>query len=492
MNDRSRPGPQRTVFQPSPLKDGGAKPAPPQQNEAPPAYAPPAYQAPAYEPAVQRQQAAPDTGIAPPQAQRGQSPQASANQPNAAAQRRRQDDDVPLPNIHKQPRNLMLDSAQTLLALVASVRGNRVALDLANLHKQISALIANFEAAVKGRYPEEVLRRARYAVCATADDVAMNVPGREQDTAQWARRTMIVRFFGENIGGDRFWRLLDEMIKSPGNNLDLLELYHACMAAGMEGRYRVQADGRQAHQAMMQRVYQTLEVTKSLSMTELSPQWRGLPTAQKRMGFWLPLLLALAAAIAALLFIFLILRLILAQTGGGPSDALRAVNPAAPLKLSREATAPPTTDGAQLIRLRQFLAPEIREGLVVVVEDATTVRVRTTVGQLFASGSDQLDGNRVPLFQRIASAVETEPGPVRIEGYTDSDRVNSAAFPDNTALSQARSDMVAQMVRRYLSDANRVTAQGYGDANPIASNETADGKSQNRRVEIVIERGVQQ
>jgi type VI secretion system protein ImpK len=81
---------------------------------------------------------------------------------------------------------------------------------------------------------------------------------------------------------------------------------------------------------------------------------------------------------------------------------------------------------------------------------------------------------------------------VRIEGYTDSDRVNSAAFPDNTALSQARSDMVAQMVRRYLSDANRVSAQGYGDANPIASNETADGKSQNRRVEIVIERGVQQ
>jgi type VI secretion system protein ImpK len=70
--------------------------------------------------------------------------------------------------------------------------------------------------------------------------------------------------------------------------------------------------------------------------------------------------------------------------------------------------------------------------------------------------------------------------------------VNSAAFPDNTALSQARAEMVAQLVRRYLSDQGRVTSQGYGDANPIAPNETAEGKSQNRRVEIVIDRGMQQ
>lgn len=478
MNDKSRPGPQRTVFQPSPLKDGLGKPASATQDQ----------QAESLQsrsnPARPQQPLPPMSG--------GAGERALDRATGRAGSRVRIEDDVPLPGVQRRPRNLLLDSAQTLLSLVASLRANRVALDLANLHKQISSLISNFEDAVRGHYPDEVLRRARYAVCATADDVAMNIPGRERDTAEWARRTMIVRFFGESIGGDRFWRLLDEMVKSPSNNLDVLELYHACMAAGMEGRYRVQADGRQAHQAMMQRVYQTLEVTKRVSMSELSPFWRGVPTPQKQMSFWMPILLALAGAILALLLIFIGFRLTLAQTGIGPSESLKAVNPSESLKLTREAIAPPVTEGTQLIRLRQFLAPEIQEGLVAVVEDATTVRVRTTVGQLFASGSDQLDGNRLPLFQRIASAVETEPGPVRVEGFTDSDRVNSAAFPDNTALSQARADMVAQLVRRYLSDQSRVTSQGYGDANPIASNETAEGKSQNRRVEIVVERGIQQ
>jgi type VI secretion system protein ImpK len=55
-----------------------------------------------------------------------------------------------------------------------------------------------------------------------------------------------------------------------------------------------------------------------------------------------------------------------------------------------------------------------------VEEDAATVRVRTTVGQLFEPGSDTLQANRVRLFERIAAAVETEPGPVRVEGFTDS------------------------------------------------------------------------
>jgi type VI secretion system protein ImpK len=221
----------------------------------------------------------------------------------------------------------------------------------------------------------------------------------------------------------------------------------------------------------------------------LSPRWRGSPSQVKRLGFWMPLLLILSGALAFLLVAFLVLRLVLAQTGAGPSDNLGAINPAAPLKLSREATAPMVSEGVQLTRLRTFLAPEIQEGLVVVLEDATTVRVRTTVGQLFSSGSDQLDQSRVPLFERIANAIETEPGPVIVEGYTDSDRVNSASFPDNTALSQARADMVGTMIQRYLTDGSRVRALGYGDASPIAPNETPEGKSQNRRVEIVIERG---
>jgi type VI secretion system protein ImpK len=453
----------RTVFRPSPLQ--GLK-----SGEA----AAPAAQAPAFQ----------QGGFAP--AGYPQAPAQAAARPSP----RLPDDDIPSPPKQVEWRNPMMAQAATYLALIASVRAGRARISLPDLHGKASAAIAAFDQAMQGRYPAEQLQRAKYALCATADDVALNLPDQQNDAAEWARRSMVVRFFGENIGGDRFWRLLDDMVARPAEFRDLLELFHACMAAGFEGRYRVMPDGKRAHQEMMQRVYTALEHPKTLSMTELSPRWKGHPTALRKVGFWTPLLMAAGAALVTLLVIYLVLRFILGQTGAPAMAALDAVNPNQPLRLSRSAEAPPApAAGPQLMRLRQFLAPEIQQGLVVVIEDPSTVRVRTTVGQLFKSGSDQLGSDRVALFNRIAAALETEPGPIRVEGYTDSDRVSGLTFPDNTALSQARADKVADLIRPHLSNPGRVTAQGYGDAQAIATNETAEGKSKNRRVEVVIQRG---
>ena len=75
-----------------------------------------------------------------------------------------------------------------------------------------------------------------------------------------------------------------------------------------------------------------------------------------------------------------------------------------------------------------------------------------------------------------------------VEGHADSDRVQNLTFPDNMALSAARAETVADLIRRNLSNPGRVTAKGFGDSHPIASNATAKGKSKNRRVEVVLQR----
>lgn len=441
-------GPNRTVFRPSPLQGlkPGAAPGPAPQPAAAPAAPPPPVR------------------------------------PRAA-------DDVPGAPAGAPARNLMMAEATPFLALIASVRAGRAAIDLPGLHGKVVAAISEFERALAGRYSDEEMRRAKYALAATADDVALNLPGQEADAAEWARRSIVVRFFGENIGGDRFWKLLDEMVASPSRYLDLLELYHACMAAGFEGRYRVMPDGKREHHAQMQRVFVALEHPRKTSMTELAPQWRGEAAPAARVSPWGPVALAAAAAAVLLLVVYIVLRIILAQTGQSASTALDQVNPDQPLRLSRVAPPPPAPpEGAQLVRLRQFLAPEIAQKLVVVIEDPSTVRVRTTVGQLFKSGSDQLDSGRAGLFERIGQAMNDEPGPIRVEGYSDSDKVNSVSFPDNVALSKARADTVAAIIRRTLQDPSRVSTEGYGEAQPIAPNTTAAGKAQNRRVEIVIQR----
>ncbi|MFN8178326.1 MAG: OmpA family protein [bacterium] len=71
---------------------------------------------------------------------------------------------------------------------------------------------------------------------------------------------------------------------------------------------------------------------------------------------------------------------------------------------------------------------------------------------------------------------------VLIEGHTDSD----GSEDYNLTLSQRRAQAVANYISGLQVDATRLTTMGYGEAQPIASNETAEGKQQNRRVEIAI------
>lgn len=397
------------------------------------------------------------------------------------------DDDIPLPSAAPTVRNRMMAKAAPLLALAASVRSGRARIEPPRLHAQaVQAITAFDQAVVAAGYPDEQRQRGKYALCATIDDIAQNLPG--TDGAEWARHSLVVQFFQEAIGGDRFWQLVEDMLARPAQYADLIELYHACLAAGFEGRMRVLPDGKRRLHEVMTSLYAALDHVRTLSATELAPHWRGAPTLPRRLGFWSILAAAAGAALALLLIVYILLRLVLMETGRPSMQALQAINPDQPLRLSRVAPAPPAAASGQLQTLKTFLAPEIAQHLVVVEEDGSTVRVRTTVGQLFGSGSDQLESAAKPLFDRIAAAVETQPGDVKIEGYTDSDQVKNLSFPDNTALSKARADAVAAIIRAKLTNPARVSAQGYGDSNPIAPNTTPQGKSLNRRVEIVVPR----
>jgi type VI secretion system protein ImpK len=399
------------------------------------------------------------------------------------------DDDIPAPAATGRGRNPMMAAAAPLLALIAAVRSGRARIALPELHQRATRAASRFdEALVADGYDAETRRRARYAVYATVDDIAQNLPGAAIDGAEWARRSLVVRGFGENIGGDRFWLLLTEMLARPAEHAELIELYHACLAAGFEGRHRVSHDGRNRLREIMTGAYAALPHVRALSDTEISPAWRGSPTPVGRMGLWAPLVLALAIAAGVLLVIVLGLRLVLIETGRPSMHALATINPDQPLRLSRQATPPTLPISPQQSRLSGFLAAEIAQKLVVVEQDPTSLRVRTTVGQLFKSGSDALEPGRRPLFERIAAAVQREQGPVRVEGHADGDPVSSLTFPDNVALSKARAETVAAILRAGLHDPTRVSAEGFGSSRPIASNATAEGKALNRRVEVVIPR----
>jgi outer membrane protein OmpA-like peptidoglycan-associated protein len=105
-------------------------------------------------------------------------------------------------------------------------------------------------------------------------------------------------------------------------------------------------------------------------------------------------------------------------------------------------------------------------------------------GVSFEIGSDQLTAESRPAIERAAALISRYPGArVRIAGHTDS--MGDEAV--NRALSLRRAQRVRQiLVTDYGVDPDLIEAEGYGEDQPIASNDTLEGRRTNRRVEVYI------
>ena len=108
---------------------------------------------------------------------------------------------------------------------------------------------------------------------------------------------------------------------------------------------------------------------------------------------------------------------------------------------------------------------------------------------LYDSGTATLNPAATPLLDRIATLLKSDfTHPIVVEGHTDDQPIASAAFPTNWELSAARATAVVRFFIRDHVGAGRLAASGYGAEHPITTNATADGRSRNRRVEIVLAR----
>ncbi|HBF09252.1 MAG TPA: hypothetical protein DHW71_08505 [Gammaproteobacteria bacterium] len=116
-----------------------------------------------------------------------------------------------------------------------------------------------------------------------------------------------------------------------------------------------------------------------------------------------------------------------------------------------------------------------------VIDCAEVVETQTLHVQ-FESNSAILNQSSMPDISSLVARLESDPDLLlHIEGHTDSD----GAAEYNLKLSQARAESVALFLSEYHQlDEDRMWAQGYGETKPVASNDSAEGKKQNRRVVI--------
>lgn len=105
----------------------------------------------------------------------------------------------------------------------------------------------------------------------------------------------------------------------------------------------------------------------------------------------------------------------------------------------------------------------------------------------FDSGSAALKPSALPALDRIASILSVRTCRLRIEGHTDNVPIHTAQMASNWELSTARStELVRLLIVRYGFSPERLSAAGFAEYHPIASNLTSQGRAQNRRVDVVI------
>jgi chemotaxis protein MotB len=107
---------------------------------------------------------------------------------------------------------------------------------------------------------------------------------------------------------------------------------------------------------------------------------------------------------------------------------------------------------------------------------------------LFPLGSVEPTEEAEVVISEVAEILRDFNNPIQVEGYTDNVAVSSEKFPSNWELSSARAAAVVKLLVYFGLSPQRLAAVGYGEYHPIAENETPEGRSQNRRVVIMIAR----
>jgi type VI secretion system protein ImpK len=386
----------------------------------------------------------------------------------------------------------LIGAASPLLQLLPALRAMRRAPDPQALRTRVQQDLRTFERRAREvGIAMDVLRPAHYALCASIDDAVLNTPWGAGSA--WAGQTLVATLHPPARGSDQFFDEVRRILKASDRFLPVLELMFLCLGLGFTGRHR-QGRGDAEPDQLRAQVHAAIAARRPPAGRELSRHWRGVAApyqpGRREVPVWVAFTGALAVSAGLLLWT--------SSSLNAASDRLQAralaAAPARMPAISRAAVVQPLPpppaprEPTALDRLRGMLQSDIDQQALGVLGTPTTVVIRIPDRSVFAQGSAVAQPSLLPLLGRVAAALRSEPGAVRVIDYTDNQPVHTVRFPSGFQFSDARAQAVRAIIARDLADQRRVTAEGRGAADPVAPNSTAEGRERNRRVEIVLQR----
>jgi chemotaxis protein MotB len=146
---------------------------------------------------------------------------------------------------------------------------------------------------------------------------------------------------------------------------------------------------------------------------------------------------------------------------------------------------------AQYKQLNETMGSEVAAQGMHISRMQDAIKVSLNNELLFPSGGSEMSADAKASIAKVAAVLAPhQKNKIAVNGYTDSTPIGpelaKQGVTTNLILSQKRADAVMQFMISQGVKPDMVSAHGFGEANPVASNDTAEGRAQNRRVELTI------
>jgi chemotaxis protein MotB len=140
--------------------------------------------------------------------------------------------------------------------------------------------------------------------------------------------------------------------------------------------------------------------------------------------------------------------------------------------------------------LLDVMAPLVKEGKVRLTQSRRGISIEINANVLFEAGRAELEPQSLTVLRAVAATLKNEPFNLEITGHTDNVPISNSVFASNWELSAVRATSVVRLLADSGIAPERLLAIGREASKPIASNDTADGRARNRRVELMILSGL--
>lgn len=223
-----------------------------------------------------------------------------------------------------QGLNPLSKAAATLITVSIKLSSTMQHDDIPGLHRQLGDELRRFEQQAKNAsIAPEIVLSARYLLCTVLDEIVLNTPWGAN--CGWSQRSLLSIFHNETNGGEKCFAILQKMLQTPAQHLDMLELFYMCLSLGFEGQYKLDPRGHTQLAQIQDHLYQTIENYRGSFEPDLSTTWQSGVNKKSSLIHYIPVWVIASCVLVVMLLVYSGFRVWLYQSTTDTSARLNGL-----------------------------------------------------------------------------------------------------------------------------------------------------------------------